>query len=94
MQVGYKNARSFVIRGDKIGVFQHTDDDKLKFYTTINNVRDLNGKPLNPKQAMLHQEDSSMILLDPKDNHRAYKMDLERGAVVEEWKAHDDVACK
>ncbi|KAI9284279.1 cytoplasm protein [Umbelopsis sp. AD052] len=92
LQVGYKNARSFVVRGDKIGVFQHTDDDKLKFYTTINNVRDLNGKPLNPKQAMLHQEDSSMILLDPKDNHRAYKMDLERGAVVEEWKAHDDVA--
>ncbi|KAH8554864.1 vacuolar import and degradation protein [Umbelopsis sp. PMI_123] len=92
LQIGYKNARSFVLRGDKIGVFKHTDDDKLQFYTTINNVSDLSGKPLNPKQAMLHQEDSSMILLDPKDNHRAYKMDLERGAVVEEWKAHDYVA--
>jgi hypothetical protein len=94
LQVGYKNNRSFIVRGNKIGVFRHTDDDKLEFYTTINNVTDLKGKALNPSQAMLHQEDSAMIFLDPKDNHRAYKMDLERGAVVEEWKAHDDVSCK
>jgi hypothetical protein len=92
LQVGYKNNRSFIVRGNKIGVFKHTDDDKLEFYTTINNITDLQGKPLNPSQVMLHQEDSSMIFLDPKDNHRAYKMDLERGAVVEEWKAHDYVS--
>ncbi|CAM0138831.1 beta-adaptin [Umbelopsis sp. WA50703] len=91
LQVSYKNPRSFVIRGNKIGVFKHTDDNKLEFSTTINNVTDLHGKSLNPKQVMLHQEDSSMIFLDPKDNHRAYKMDLERGAVVEEWKTHDYV---
>jgi hypothetical protein len=92
LQVGYKNNRSFIVRGNKIGVFKHTDNDKLEFYTTINNITDLQGKPLNPSQVMLHQEDSSMIFLDPKDNHRAYKMDLERGAVVEEWKAHDYVS--
>lgn len=92
LQVSYNNNRSFIVRGNKIGVFKHTDDDKLEFYTTIDNVADLQGKPLNPSQVMLYQEDSSMIFLDPKDNHRAYKMDLERGAVVEEWKGHDYVS--
>jgi hypothetical protein len=92
LQVSYKNNRSFIVRGNKVGVFKHTDDNKLEFYTTINNITDLQGKSLNPNQVMLHQEDSSMIFLDPKDDHRAYKMDLERGAIVEEWKTHDYVS--
>jgi len=29
LAVGYKSDRSFVVRGDKIGVFRHTDDDNL-----------------------------------------------------------------
>jgi hypothetical protein len=29
LAVGYKSDRSFVIRGDKIGVFKHTQDDGL-----------------------------------------------------------------
>ena len=29
LAVGYKSDRSFVVRGDKIGVFKHTQDDSL-----------------------------------------------------------------
>jgi len=29
LAVGYKSDRSFVVRGDKIGVFKHTQDDGL-----------------------------------------------------------------
>jgi len=29
LAVGYKSDRSFVVRGDKIGVFKHTRDDGL-----------------------------------------------------------------
>lgn len=29
LAVGYKSDRSFVVRGDKIGVFRHTRDDGL-----------------------------------------------------------------
>ena len=29
LAVGYKSDRSFVVRGDKIGVFKHTADDSL-----------------------------------------------------------------
>jgi hypothetical protein len=35
LAVGYKHDRSFVVRGNKIGVFKHTEDDELEFATTI-----------------------------------------------------------
>jgi hypothetical protein len=50
LAVGYKHERSFVVRGDKIGVFKYDDRSKLKFATTINNVSTLDGKSLNPKK--------------------------------------------
>ena len=40
---------------------------------------------------MLHDQDSSMIMMDAANNHSMYRMDLEYGKVVDEWKVHDDV---
>jgi hypothetical protein len=37
LAVGYKHDRSFVVRGNKIGVFKHTADNQLQFSTTITN---------------------------------------------------------
>lgn len=50
LTVGYKNDRSFVVRGDMIGVFKHTDDDKLKFATAINRITDTQGKSFTPNK--------------------------------------------
>ncbi|KAJ3035231.1 hypothetical protein HDV00_004139 [Rhizophlyctis rosea] len=91
LAVGYKHDRSFVVRGNKIGVFKHTDDDQLKFATTINNVKTLDGKVFSPRKVMLHNQDSSMLMMNPNNEHQIYRMDLERGTVVEEWKVHDDM---
>lgn len=41
---------------------------------------------------MLHDQDSAMVMMDPTNNHALYKMDLEYGKVVDEWKVHEDVA--
>ena len=38
---------------------------------------------------MLHEGDSTMILMDENDEHNLFKMDLEYGKVVEEWNVHD-----
>ncbi|KAI8359368.1 VID27 cytoplasmic protein-domain-containing protein [Mortierella sp. GBAus27b] len=84
LAVGYKD-RSFVVRGDKIGVFKHTDREGLDFSTTIKNVADLKGKEIKPSRVILHEQDSSMVLMDPRNVDTAYKMDLEYGKVVEEW---------
>lgn len=91
LAVGYKFDRSFVVRGNKIGVFKHTDDDRLEFATSINRVATPGGKNFAPSRAMLHEQDSAMVLMDPTNTHSLYRMDLEYGKVVEEWKVHEDV---
>jgi len=34
---------------------------------------------------MLHNQDTSMVLMNPNDSHSLYKLDLNYGKVVEEW---------
>ncbi|KAI9820875.1 MAG: hypothetical protein M1832_003508 [Thelocarpon impressellum] len=91
LAVGYKHDRSFVVRGSKIGVFKHTPNNNLEFSTNISKVETPKGKLFSPKKVMLHAEDSNMILQNEGDPNSLYKMDLEYGKVVEEWKVHDDI---
>src|SRR5690606_12701768 len=91
LAVGYKHDRSFVVRGDKIGVFKHTPNNKIEFATTINKIKTPGGLKFAPKKVMLHQQDSNMIMQRDGDPNTLYKMDLEYGKVVDEWKVHDDI---
>ena len=91
LAVGYKHDRSFVVRGSKIGVFKHTPNNNLEFSTNISKVETPNGKLFNPKKVMLHAEDTNMVLQNENDPHSLYRMDLEYGKVVDEWKVHDDI---
>lgn len=94
LAIGYKHDRSFVVRGDKIGVFKHTPDNQLQFSTTISNVRTPKGKAFAPNKVMLHQQDQDMILQNLDNPNSLYRMDLETGTVVDEWKVHDDIPVK
>jgi len=91
LAVGYKHDRSFVVRGSKIGVFKHTEDNHLEFSTNISKVQTPKGKLFSPKKVMLHAEDTNMILQNADDPNSLYRMDLEYGKVVDEWKVHDDI---
>ncbi|KAF9216156.1 hypothetical protein BGZ59_010812 [Podila verticillata] len=84
LAVGYKD-RSFVVRGNKIGVFKHNDRDGLDFSTTIKNLSNNKGREVNPSKVLLHEQDTSMVMIDPRDLDTAYKVDLEYGKIVEEW---------
>ena len=94
LAVGYKHDRSFVVRGNKIGVFKHTADNQLQFSTTISNVMTPKGKAFNPNKVMLHQQDQDMILQNLDNPNALYRMDLETGKVVDEWNVHDDIPVK
>ncbi|KAF2853936.1 vacuolar import and degradation protein-like protein [Plenodomus tracheiphilus IPT5] len=94
LAVGYKHDRSFVVRGDKIGVFKHTNDNQLQFSTTIMNIKTPKGKAFNPNKVMLHQQDRDLVLQNLDNPHALYRMDLETGTVVDEWKVHDDIPVK
>ncbi|KAF2436058.1 VID27-domain-containing protein [Tothia fuscella] len=91
LAVGFKHDRSFVVRGSKIGVFKHTEDNHLEFATNISKVQTPGGKLFSPGKVMLHQGDSNMILQNPDNPNAVYRMDLEVGKVVDEWKIHDDI---
>ncbi|KAI4611939.1 uncharacterized protein J4E88_010654 [Alternaria novae-zelandiae] len=94
LAVGYKHDRSFVVRGNKIGVFKHTPENQLQFSTTISNIKTPGGKAFNPNKVMLHQQDRDMILQNLENPNNLYRMDLETGTVVDEWKVHDDIPVK
>jgi hypothetical protein len=89
LAVGYKHDRSFVSRGHEIGVFKHTDE-RLTFHTNIERVRTKRGELFTPSKMMLHEEDSALLLMNPNERSQIYKMDLERGAIVDEWTVHPD----
>ncbi|TDL29588.1 VID27-domain-containing protein [Rickenella mellea] len=91
LTVGYKNDRTFVTRGDKIGVFKHGDSGKLEYAATIKDLGFKKMKSFRPKNMMLHDEDSKLILMNPNERHSLFAMDIEYGKVVEEWKVHDDI---
>ncbi|GAB1317891.1 Vacuolar import and degradation protein 27 [Madurella fahalii] len=89
--VGYKHDRSFVVRGSKIGVFKHTPNNNLEFSTNISKVETPDGELFSPKKVMLHNEDRNLILQKDSDPNKLYRMDLEYGKVVDEWKVHEDI---
>lgn len=91
LAVGYNHDNSYVVRGHKIGVFKHRPNNHLEFSTNISRVQDKNGKLFSPKKVMLHAEDTNMILQNEAKPNSLYRMDLEYGKVVDEWKVHDDI---
>jgi len=89
LSVGYKNDRSYVVRGSKIGVFKHTPNNKLKFSTTIRSLKTKEGEFFSPRKIMLHEEDKSLLMLHPDKKDKIFRLDLNRHDVVEEWKTHE-----
>jgi hypothetical protein len=49
LTVGHKNDRTFVVRGDKIGVFKHTPEGKLGYAATIKDLGFKKMKTFKPK---------------------------------------------
>ncbi|GAA5853820.1 hypothetical protein JCM5353_002297 [Sporobolomyces roseus] len=98
LAVGYKEDLSFVVQGDMIGVFkqQREGGKKLKFVTSIVNLTapGANGKSFTPGKVMLHNQDTSMILQNPLAPGSLYRLDLETGKVVDEFKVSEDFSIK
>lgn len=91
LAVGTKHDRSFVIRGSKIGVFKHLPNRHLEFTTNISKVQTPKGRAFKPGKIMLHAEDQNMVMQDESNPNSLFRMDLEYGKIVDEWKIHDDI---
>jgi hypothetical protein len=91
LAVGTSSDRSFVVRGNRIGVFKQTAHNDLEFSTTIDRVATTSGREFSPEKIMLHQQDSALVMQDPNSADHLYRMDLEYGKVVDEWRIGDGV---
>lgn len=90
LAVGTSNDRSYVVRGNRIGVFKNTADNELEFATTIENITRPDKTAFNPDKMMLHYQDKHIVLQDKTQGNSLFKMDLEYGKVVDEWQVSDD----
>lgn len=89
LTVGLANDRSYVTRGNKVGVFKN-DLDSMAFVTTLEGLKDSLGHIFVPEKSMLHQRDNALLLTSKNvDDSNIYKVDLTRGQVVELWDADD-----
>jgi hypothetical protein len=52
LTVGYKGDRSYVVRGNNIGVFSHTPEG-VKYYGSISKIATPKGKEFQPKKVGL-----------------------------------------
>lgn len=52
LTVGYKGDRSYVVRGNNIGVFSHTGDNQVKYYATISKISTTKGKQFKPREVL------------------------------------------
>lgn len=86
MSAGLANDRSYISRGDKIGVYKQ-GEDKLEYVTTMKNLQ----KGFVPDKMMLHQQDNKLLASNAaSDDSRVYVVDLARGKIVELLDADDE----
>lgn len=83
LEVGHVKDRTYVVRGNRIGVF--VNNDNLEYSTTIDGLSRQGGHALVPAQLMLHEQDRALILHDTAQPDKLYHMDLEYGKIVDEW---------
>ncbi|KAI5478971.1 hypothetical protein MNV49_004374 [Pseudohyphozyma bogoriensis] len=97
LAVGYKDDMSFVVQGDMIGVFKQNREgrNKINFVTSIVGISTPDGKKgFTPSKVMLHNQDTSMILQNSAAPGSLFRLDLETGKVVDEYKVSNDFAVK
>lgn len=85
LAVSANTDRTFVLRGNKMGVFR-TGTDGAALATTVPFLDPSDSKKsFAPSNIFLHEGDTSMLVLDANDDSRIMRMDLERGEVVDTW---------
>ncbi|KAL3229521.1 Vacuolar import and degradation protein 27 [Nakaseomyces bracarensis] len=89
LTVAFRGNRSYVVRDNNIGVFKVDDDDDLEFVAAIKDVVRSNKKEIDPQDPMMYMEDHAMVFSDSKNKNTLYKMDIEKGKVVDEWQVGD-----
>ena len=84
----YLHDRTFVVReNNTIGVYKTDEDDVLTHLANLPAVTMYEDKNIDITNAHMFYSDTNMILLDKKNPNTAFRFDLGKGKIVEEWSA-------
>jgi hypothetical protein len=86
----YLHDRTFVVRDDNtIGVYKTDEEDILTHLANLPAVVQYEDKNLDIRNAQMFYSDTNMILLDQNNPNSAFRFDLGKGKIVEEWSAEE-----
>ncbi len=84
----YLHDRTFVVReNNTIGVYKTDEEDVLTHLANLPAVTKYEDKDIDIANAQMFYSDTNMILLDKKNPNTAFRYDLGKGKIVEEWTA-------
>jgi len=92
LAVGMATNRSYVLRGSRLGIFKHNEDDESELISAMSNLKTRDGTVFSPSKIMLHEGERKMLMLNDKRPDTVFALDIERQKIVEEWKTQDDIA--
>ena len=83
--------RAFVLNGPVVKVYKNSDENeianqqRLKYLMHLPVIKDNKGQIIEPRNITLHNNESSMLFLDSKNNNRVISYDLEKGQIADEF---------
>ncbi|OEJ88643.1 Vacuolar import and degradation protein 27 [Hanseniaspora osmophila] len=91
LTVGLNSNRSYVVHDNNISVIKEdVINDELEYISTFKNVSYHDSKPFVPSNPMMYLQDQALIFQNENAPTNLYKMDLNKGVVVEEWSMGDN----
>jgi hypothetical protein len=91
LAVGTLNNRTFVNRGQQLGVFKHDEHGLLSYIHKVPVIKDMEGVGFTPRSMLLHDQDTKALLLNPLVKNQVHEMDLETGKIIQEYNGGDVV---
>jgi len=84
----YLHDRTFVVRDNNtIGVYKTDEEDVLTHLANLPAVVKYEDKDLDIRNAQMFYSDTNMILLDKFNPNSAFRYDLAKGKIIDEWSA-------
>jgi hypothetical protein len=88
--MGLANHNAYVTRGSSLGVFKNSKESEMEYVTSVKSMKTAEGEDLCPSYALLHQQDTKLMMLNPEKTTRVYEMDLEKQKIIQEYGVSDD----
>jgi len=91
LAVGTLRNRTFVNRGQQLGIFKHDEYGTLSYVDNVPIIKDMDGVGFTPRSMLLHDQDTKALLLNPFAKNQVHEMDLETGKIIQEYNGGDVV---